>query len=415
MTRDERQLQCVKNWLTHNGKGSIIAPTGVGKTRIAIMCIKAVLKKFPVLKVTVIVPTTNLEKQWNERLALAKVKEHCDVYVVNTAITKSIVTDLLIIDEIHITAAKTFSAIFKCVRYKLILGLTATLERLDGRHVLIQRFCPVCDKITLADTILNHWISDYTEYLVLLDVDNLEEYNRMQTEFMQHFEYFGFDFKLAMSFIGPKGFENRKNYTTQICRDPKKWNDTFKQVSYHSAMFQRCMSGRKTFINNHSKKIEIARRIIEMRPNSRIITFSNNVKMAEAIGYGEVYTGQLSKKRSDTILQDFIDGKTNIINSSKKLIAGFDAPNINCEIILGQDSSSIRATQTRGRALRVEGDKHSEIFNLVLNNTQELKWFLDSHKDNNFVPIDEENLMKVLNNEQFEQYQYPLRNFSLRY
>ena len=51
----------------------------------------------------------------------------------------------------------------------------------------------------------------------------------------------------------------------------------------------------------------------------------------------------------------------------------------------------------------------------MLNNTQELKWFLDSHKDNNFVPIDEENLMKVLNNEQFEQYQYPLRNFSLRY
>ena len=415
MTRDERQMLCVQNWLKSNGKGTIIAPTGLGKTRIATICIKAVLKKFPNLRVLVIVPTTNLKEQWESRLQDSKLNEFCEVLVINTAITKQLDTDLLILDEIHVTAANLFSGIFKCVRYRLILGLTATLERLDGRHSLIQRFCPVCDTITLSDTIINHWISDYTEYLVLLDVDNIDEYDRMQKEFMMHFEFFGFDWPLVMSFIGPKGFENRKAYTTQICTNSKSWNDILKQVSYHSAMFQKCLSGRKTFINNHSKKVEVARKIIEARQDSRIITFANNVKMAEAIGYGEVYTGKISKKRGNSILQDFIDGKTNIINSSKKLIAGFDAPNINCEIILGQDSSSIRATQQRGRALRVEGDKHSEIFNLVLNNTQELKWFIESHKDNNFIPIDEENLYKVLNNEPFEKYKYPLRNFNLRF
>ena len=45
----------------------------------------------------------------------------------------------------------------------------------------------------------------------------------------------------------------------------------------------RTMHKRKAFINNHPKKIEIAKKIMEARPNSKIITFSNNVKMAEAL------------------------------------------------------------------------------------------------------------------------------------
>ena len=46
-------------------------------------------------------------------------------------------------------ASETFKTIFECVQYKLILGLTATFERLDGKHELIKKYCPICDTITL--------------------------------------------------------------------------------------------------------------------------------------------------------------------------------------------------------------------------------------------------------------------------
>ena len=39
------------------------------------------------------------------------------------------------------------------VKYKLILGLTATYERLDGREKeVLDLYCPVCDTITLEET-----------------------------------------------------------------------------------------------------------------------------------------------------------------------------------------------------------------------------------------------------------------------
>ena len=50
--------------------------------------------------------------------------------------------DFLIIDEIHRTAAETLQFVFSKVKYKLILGLTATLERLDGRHTIVEKYLP---------------------------------------------------------------------------------------------------------------------------------------------------------------------------------------------------------------------------------------------------------------------------------
>ena len=79
---------------------------------------------------------------------------------------------------------------------------------------------------------------------------------------------------------------------------------------------------RKAFINNHLKKIELTRKIIEARPNAKIITFSNNVKMAESIGIGMVYTGKDSKKKSRMTLEEFSLQPTGVINSCAKLNEG---------------------------------------------------------------------------------------------
>ena len=44
-----------------------------------------------------------------------------------------------------------FSRIFDCVTYNFILCLTATLQRLDGKEVLIKQYAPVVDEITITE------------------------------------------------------------------------------------------------------------------------------------------------------------------------------------------------------------------------------------------------------------------------
>lgn len=46
-------------------------------------------------------------------------------------------------------AADTFCKVFERVSYKNILGLTATFERLDGKEILLSKYAPVCDTISI--------------------------------------------------------------------------------------------------------------------------------------------------------------------------------------------------------------------------------------------------------------------------
>jgi superfamily II DNA or RNA helicase len=41
--------------------------------------------------------------------------------------------------------------VFERVHYTFILGLTGTMERLDMRHLLLEKHAPVCDRITIEE------------------------------------------------------------------------------------------------------------------------------------------------------------------------------------------------------------------------------------------------------------------------
>ena len=137
--------------------------------------------------------------------------------------------------------------------------------------------------------------------------------------------------------------------------------------------------------------------------------------MAEAISLGEVYTGKTSKKKGRTTIEEFNNKSTGILNTCMKVNEGLDVKGLSVAIILGLDSSKIKATQRRGRAIRFEPGKTAEIFNIIINKTVELEWFKNSHNGDKFIVIDELNLDKVLNHEDYNQYQKQLQKFTFRY
>ena len=372
-----------------------------------LMTIKALLKKYPQFRILVVVPTTALKNQWQIQLDEWGFSFNSEVQVINTVIKHKWSCDFLILDECHRFSSTDFSQIFDCVKYKFILGLTATFERLDGKHYIMEKYCPIVDKITFLEASANGWVSDYKEYIVLLDVDDIDKYKTFNKEWTEHFEFFQFDFNLAMSMVKPAiGWKNKLAYRDTLYKgnDEKKKKEILQSINYHSIRFMQTMQLRKSFINNHPKKIEVAKKIIQARSDKKIITFSNNVKMAEAIGIGDVYTGRVSKKRSATMISDFSIKSSGVLNTCAKANEGIDIPGLSVAIILGTDSSETKARQRRGRTVRKENDKIAEVFYLVINNTVESKWVKNNHKsDKNYITIDEQGLDKVLNGETPEE------------
>ena len=417
--RTERQKQCVKKWLKNKAKGCIVATTGFGKTRIALMGLKLLLGKYPKFRILVVVPTETLKNQWTGLLDEWGLGFNCDVQIINTVIKNKYVCDVLVIDEIHRTPSDTFQEVFNVVNYKYILGLTATFERLDGKEKLIEKYCPVLDTITSEEALFNGWVSSFTEYLVIIDVDDIQTYKDYNKEFTQHFEFFNYDFNLAMSMVGPKGYVSRIQMRDELAPNnatKEQKSEILKNITYHAMGFMRVIQNRKKFINNHPKKVELCNKIMKARKDSKIITFSKNVAMAESIENGKnVYTGKVTKKKGRIMIDDFDKADSGRLHSCDKLNEGADLHGASVAIILGLDSSKTKATQRRGRVIRAEDGKHAEIFNLVLNDTVELEWFKKSHKGDSYKTIDVHGLEQVLRYEEPDEYKKPVQKFSFRY
>ena len=417
ISRDLRQKQCLEAWIKHKCVGSIEACTGFGKTRVGLNALELLIKKYPSFRYLVVVPTEPLKGQWERLLDERGLLLNGDVQIINTVIKYDWNCTVLIIDEIHRSAANTLIQVFERVKYKYILGLTATFERLDGRHELIYKYCPIVDNIPTEVALFNGWISPYKEYAVLLDVEDIDIYNDYNREFYEHFEFFSYDFGLVMSCVGPKGVQGRLRLRDTLCPygSKEEKSNILKLILKHSAGCIRAMQNRKKFINNHPKKLEVARKIIEKRADKKIITFSNNVKMAEAIGIGDVYTGKVSKKKGRIMIEDFNNMPAPaVLNSCQRLNEGADLKGLSVAIHLGIDSSKVKATQKRGRIIRFEPGKQAENFILVIRGTVEEKWLSNGYGDK--IPkINEEELEKILNGEEIDISQKPLTNLVFRW
>jgi superfamily II DNA or RNA helicase len=405
----------MRKWLQSKGKGTIVACTGYGKTRVAINCIKKVLTKYPTMSILVVVPTDTLQKQWVSILDENGLSLNVKVQIINTTAKNGYECDMLVIDEIHRVGADTFKEVFNRVKYKLILGLTATIERLDGKHEIIEKHCPVIDSISIELAKASGWVSDFVEYQVIISPKDIDLYKQYNKEFTEHFEFFNYDFGLLQSMLGANGFINRAKYRDEICQNESERKEVFKAITYHATAAMRALQSRKKFIYNHPEKLEVARKIIEARSDKKIITFSANVKMAESVGIGYVYTGKEGKKKNRMTIEEFSALDKGVLNSCQLANEGLDCSGLSVGIVMGLDSSPIKSTQRTGRVIRKEGNKFAEMFTLVLENTVECEWYRKSHPNGNYITIDVENLEKVLRGEPYEPYKKKLQNFTYRF
>lgn len=394
LSRTDRQKEGIKKWIKAGCKGTLVWSTGTGKTRAAVMAIWKILKAKPDARILISVPTEILQKQWMDDYILKyNLLKNCEVKIINSIIKTTWDVDLLVIDEIHLTPTEQMGAIFECVDYQMILGLTATIERLDGKEILVKSYAPVCDEITIEEATSNGWLSPYKEYVVMLDVD-MTEYNKWNQEFIGFFSQLNYDFSQAMTLV--TNIIERRKYAKKMGIDQKQmdaicygWMDRLRK--------------RKQFVQSHPHKFEIARKILDARKDKKCIVFASTIKDCEKIANQNelVLHSEKKKKENAEAINKFNQQQTGNIFSVRAAKTGLDLKGLSVEIIMNTDSSKISKTQAIGRVIRFEKDKQAEVFTLIIKGTVEAKWFANSNSSS-YIVINEEQLDKILNYEPLE-------------
>ena len=394
ISRTDRQKEGIKKWIQAGCTGTLVWCTGAGKSYATILAIKRVLKIKPNARILISVPTEILQKQWMDDYIIEyNLLKNCEVKIINSIVKTSWDVDLLVIDEIHLTPTSTLGEIFNCVDYDMILGLTATIERLDGKETIVKSFAPVCDEITVDEATANGWLSPYKEYVVLLDVD-MTEYNKWNQEFIGFFSQLGFDFNFAMK-LGTNPIERRKY--------AKKLGVDYKQIDAICFGWMDRLRKRKKFVQSHPHKLEIARKILDARKDKKCIIFASTIKDCEQLAQkGElVLHSQRSKKDNSASIDAFNKLTSGNVFSVRSAKTGLDLKGLSVEIIMNTDSSKISKVQAIGRTIRFEPGKQAEIFTLIIRNSVEEKWLANS-TSSLYIVINEQQLDKVLNNESLE-------------
>jgi len=326
--RTQRQWVVVRRWAKMFFHGTFVACTGFGKTRVGTYALQLLRRNDPDRKVIVVVPTRPLKRQWEKILVAMKQENNTEVYVINTVAASASLQycDLLILDEIHRYAAETFSKVFHVVKYRYIIGLTATIERKDGKHALLEKYAPVFDEVPLHVAREKGWVAGYRIYNwgITLPPEEQEMYDNAygrNSKLMKYMAVFNYDLgtiiQCATSNKPRWDPEGRKWYPPQSVRiarrlgwqgntlaqaiELKRYNDSAprgqkrniwggqldhiyhpdKIVAY-AVQARRIIAERKNFICNHQLKAEAVEKAYRLL-NRKTISFTETKQAAKDI------------------------------------------------------------------------------------------------------------------------------------
>lgn len=404
VTLNARQDGLVNSWgLNFKGRGTVIAVTGFGKTVVGIKAMRKVFDKNENRTFLIVVPSEPLYDQWQERLkeypALASKTK---VEIINTAIKNVYQVDMLILDEVHRFQSDEFGKIFKCVNYKYVLGLTATIDK--DKQMLINHYCPVVDAVSFDEALKNEWISEFIIYNIPVEISEEDNkiYADLTKKFNQYFAFFNHDFDIAMSCVTnissryeyARTIESYERYNTDEYRTlshREKLNKIVNIIYINALNWNKAMRERKSFLYESSEKLKIAKHIIEKAKgkNYKILAFSQSKTFADELAKltGSIaYHSGITKAKRKKILNAFYSMPTGVLCAAKALDEGADIPDINLTINAAYTSSKIQGTQRLGRGVRYIEGKNAIIINLYISPkdgkfSQDFKWLKANQKN----------------------------------
>ena len=364
------QKDALESWLLQNKKGCIILPTGAGKTMIAIKAIIDINSS-----TLIIVPTLNLMEQWfrsikniladktlvgmlgggYDDIRMITVTTYDSAYLKSSFLGNKF--RFLIFDEVHHLASEKYYSIGEHFISPYRLGLTATIEREDGRHAIIFRlignitykkdFYELAEKNYLANFRLKKRTISMLPDEVALYNNKINQYRKILRECRIFYPI-----KLErLIILSSNNNELRK------------------------ALLLR-KEAQETALNSKAKIMELEKILREYGNERKIIIFTIHTKLAYTISDRfliPVITHKTKNEERNEILDGFKKGRYRIITTTKVLDEGTDIPEANTGIILSGTGSKREFVQRLGRLLRPKGDRENvaELIEIISSDTTE--------------------------------------------
>lgn len=364
------QNQAIKAWKDANYLGSIVLPTGSGKTFVAIHAIYHVKRS-----TLVIAPTIDLLHQWYARLRNAfnsdvgvyygaeKLIEPITVTTYHSA--GDLVADygnefkLIIFDEVHHLPAPRWGETALMSPSLFRLGLTATYpedhEQLDDRWRIEDLIGPVIYEKRI-DELTGATLAEYRTERIRIDLTE-EEREQYDAHFAVYSNYFR-THKLQRDY-GPD------------------WLFELMRRSAFDRDARRALLARHNIIKllgNAGGKFAILENLLKEHFSEKVLIFTENNDVAYKISRQyliPVITHQTKAAERKEILENFLEGSYQAIVTSRVLNEGVDVPEAKVAIVLGGTTSAREYVQRLGRVLRKVGNREAVLYEIIARNTIE--------------------------------------------
>ncbi len=372
--RDLIQQQAYNAWAA-NPRSVLELATGVGKTRIAIMAVEAVVNKFPEAKILIITPTEVIrDKVFPEDFAKfgkSDLLKNCTIECIQTVYRwENQDFTLVVADELHRYLPKEgdyeYFKFFEKNRYRYFLGLSATIEHSLKHYQL--RLGPTVYSYSISQAAKDGVVSAFkiVNLAVELTKDEEDELKSVQRNYNYYEHLLGGMFS---------AFDNAKAYLANGTPEQKIWAN----------IFYRSIKRRKSIVDKAINKKLIARKIMDAFPNSVGILFSADIEQCEDVVSGRensiVYHSKLGKKAKASAISKLETGQVKYISTVKALNEGLSINNLEIGIELSGNSKAKDTIQRIGRICRYVEDKQPVFIRLYIKNTQDEKWMRNSQRD----------------------------------
>lgn len=360
------QQKALDAWWRARGQGTVVLPTGAGKTHVAVMAIDKVRRD-----TLVVVPTLDLLRQWMgllERafdMAIGAIGGGSyDVQPITVTTYDSALIHmehlgkrfgLIVFDEAHHLPGPSYSLSARQCLAPFRLGLTATPERSDGKETDLDTLIgPIVHREEI-DVLAGDYLAPYdtTQVTVRLTDDERAEYDSERA--------------IYRGFVQSQGirFGSKNGWQEFIMRASRSDEGRRALAAYRR---QRALA------LGAEGKVEKVGEILAQHAGERTIIFTNDNDAAYGIARTyliPVITHQTKVKERKAVLDGFKDGTYTAVVTSRVLNEGVDVPSASVAIVVSGTGSVREHVQRLGRVLRPDGDKRAQLYELVAESTGE--------------------------------------------
>ena len=365
------QQAALSAWTDHNRLGSVVLPTGSGKTFLAVQAIADAG-----VSTLIVVPTIDLMNQWHATLTNAFGDQLPDEVGVlgggSHNVTDLTVTTydsayryineygdqfgLLVVDEVHHLPAPTYQQIPEMTIAPYRLGLTATYERADDQQEVLEDLIGPVVYEENVDDLAGEYLSEYETIHLKVDLtpDEREQYNE--------------EYQIYRDYIDSHDFDIWKEQGYQ---------EFLKRTSYdpHGRRALIAKQRAEAIARTAAKKLDTLDNLLKRHYDDRAIIFTANNDFAYDISQEFIVpciTHQTQTEERTEILERFRTGEYSMLVTSQVLDEGIDVPAANVGIILSGSASKRQYAQRLGRILRPTDDRHpARLYEIITDDTME--------------------------------------------